>query len=247
VGLNLLKEKKADVFISAGNTGAVVATAALKLRLLDGVERPGIAIVFPTLKEPTLLIDAGANIDAKPVHLYQYAVMGAAYTKYILGKHNPSIGILNIGEEESKGTGLIKEARQLIEKADLNFVGNLEARDIYTGKVNVIVCEGFLGNVVLKVTEGFAVAYVELLKRELKRSLLPRIGAVLSFPAYRAIKKKIDYSEYGGAPLLGIDGAVIISHGASNGHAIKNAIRVAGDYVKHRVNDRIVEKLKMTV
>jgi len=244
VGLNLLKEKKADVFISAGNTGAVVAASAIKLRLLDGVERPGIAIVFPTLNEPTLLIDAGANIDTRPLHLYQYAVMGSEYSKYILGNQRPTVGLLNIGEEESKGTGLIKSARDILEKSDLNFIGNVEARDIYTGKVNVVVCEGFIGNVVLKVTEGFAVVYTELLKRELKRRFLPRIGAVLSIPAYRAIKKKIDYSEYGGAPLMGVDGAVIISHGASNAKAIKNAVRVAGEYVKHRVNDRIIEKLK---
>jgi len=244
VGMRLLKEKKADVFISAGNTGAVVAAATIRLRLLPLVERAGIAIVFPTLNEPTLMIDAGANIDPKPIHMYQYAVMGSAYSHYILNKQGPSVGILNIGEEESKGTEFIKESRSLIEKAGLNFIGNIEARDIYRGTVNVVVADGFVGNIVLKVTEGFAEASTEFFKRELNKRLLPKIGAILSLPAYRAIRKKIDYTEYGGAPLLGVDGAVIIAHGASNGTAIKNAVRVAGEYVKHKVNQHIVEKLE---
>lgn len=244
VAMQLLKDKMADVFISAGNTGAVVASATLRLRLLPLVERAGIAIVFPTLREPVLMIDAGANIDSKPKHLYQYAVMGSVYSHYILGNSKPSIGIINIGEEASKGTGLLKEARALIQKTKLNFVGNVEARDIYSGKVDVVVCDGFVGNIVLKVTEGFASATTELLKRELNRSLLPKIGAILSLPAYRAIKKKVDYTEYGGAPLLGVDGAVIIAHGSSNATAIKNAIRVAGEYVKHKVNQHIIENLE---
>jgi len=246
VGLQMLKEKQADVFISAGNTGAVVAASTLKLRLLQTVERPGIALVVPTLKDPIVMIDVGANIDTKPLHLYQYAVMGSAYSHYILNKSKPSVGLLNIGEEESKGTDIIKEARTFIEKSGLNFIGNIEARDIYTGKCDVVVCDGFIGNVVLKVTEGFAHASTEMLKRELNRSLLPKIGAILSLPAYRAIRKKMDYREYGGAPLLGVDGAVIISHGSSNATAIRNAIRVAGEYVKNKVNFHIVEKLKMS-
>lgn len=244
VGMNLLKEKKADVFISAGNTGAVVTAATIRLRLLPHVERPGIAVVFPTLKKPTLLIDAGANINPKPIQIYQYAIMGCNYAQYILHQHKPSVGILNIGEEESKGTGFVKEVRALIEKTKLNFIGNVEARDIYSGEISVIICDGFIGNIVLKVTEGFAEATSELLKRELNRSLLPKIGAILSLPAYRAIRKKIDYTEHGGAPLLGVDGAVIIAHGASNATAIKNAIRVAGEYVKEKVNQHIVEKLE---
>ncbi|MFH1790740.1 MAG: phosphate acyltransferase PlsX [Candidatus Omnitrophota bacterium] len=244
VGLDLVKEKEADVFISAGNTGAVVAAATIKLRLLPHVERPGIGVIFPTLSEPTLMIDAGANIDPKPIHIYQYAVMGSDYAHYILGKERPTVGILNIGEEETKGTGFIKESRALIEHAGLNFVGNVEARDIYRGEINVIVCDGFVGNIVLKVTEGFASALGELLKRELNRRLLPKIGAVLSLPAYRAIRKKTDYTEHGGAPLLGVDGAVIISHGSSNATAIKNAVRVAGEYVKNKVNQHIVENLE---
>ncbi len=244
VGIRLLKEKKADIFISAGNTGAVIAAATLTLKLLPHVERPGIAIVFPTLREPTLMIDVGANIGSKPIHLFQYAVMGDAYVRYILNKQNPSVGLLNIGEEESKGTDFIKDTRALLEKSKLNFIGNVEARDVYRGKVSVVVCDGFIGNIVLKVTESFAEATTQFLKRELNKRLLPKIGAILSLPAYRAIKKKIDYTEYGGAPLLGVDGAVLIAHGSSNATAIKNAVRVAGEYVKHKVNQHIVEQLE---
>ncbi|MCK4463892.1 MAG: phosphate acyltransferase, partial [Candidatus Omnitrophica bacterium] len=198
----------------------------------------------PTVKEPTLMIDVGANIDPKPTHLFQYAVMGDAYVRYILNKQNPSIGLLNIGEEESKGTDFIKDTRTLLEESKLNFIGNVEARDVYRGKVNVVVCDGFIGNIVLKVTESFAEVSTHFLKQELNKRLLPKIGAILSLPAYRAIRKKIDYTEYGGAPLLGVDGAVLIAHGASNATAIKNAIRVAGEYVKHKVNQHIIEQLK---
>jgi len=243
VGLKLLKEKQADIFISAGNTGAVVTASTLTLKLLPHVERPGIAVIFPTLHEPTFMIDVGANIDAKPTHLFQYAVMGEAYYRYILKKEKPTVGILNIGEEESKGTDFIKEVRELLKKSKLSFVGNVEPREIFKGKVSVVVCDGFVGNIVLKVTEGFAEASTQFLKRELTKSLLPKIGAILSLPAYRAIKKKIDYTEYGGAPLLGVDGAVLIAHGASDAAAIKNAIRVAGEYVKQKVNEHIVEQL----
>jgi len=190
------------------------------------------------------MIDVGANIGSKPIHLFQYAVMGDAYARYVLNKQNPSVGLLNIGEEESKGTSFIKDARALLEKSKLNFIGNVEARDVYRGKVSVVVCDGFIGNIVLKVTESFAEATTQFLKRELNKRLLPKIGAILSLPAYRAIRKKIDYTEYGGAPLLGVDGAVIIAHGSSNATAIKNAVRVAGEYVKHKVNQHIIEQLK---
>lgn len=245
VGMKMVKEGRADVFISAGNTGAVVAAAAITLRLLPGIERPGISIVFPSIKDNSLMIDCGANIDATPQHLLQYAVMGSVYSHYILGKARPSVGLLNIGEEESKGTERIKDARSLIEKTDLNFIGNVEARDVYKGTADVIVCDGFLGNVVLKVTEGFAAAATEFLKRELKSRMITKIGALLSMPAYSTMKKKMDYAEYGGAPLLGVNGAVIISHGSSNAKAIKNAIRAAGEYVKHKVNQHIIEKIEL--
>jgi glycerol-3-phosphate acyltransferase PlsX len=242
--VELIKDKKADVFISAGNTGAVVCAATLRLRLLPRVERAGIAVVYPTLIKPCMLIDGGANIDPKPLHLLQCAVMGAAYSEYVLGNKNPSVGLLNIGEEETKGTDFIKETLALLKKGHFNFVGNAEARDIYNGSVDVVVCDGFVGNIVLKVTESFARASTEFLKQELTKRLLPKIGAILSLPAYRALRKKIDYTEYGGAPLLGVDGRVIIAHGASNAKAIKNAIRVAREYIEHKVNVHIVEELE---
>lgn len=244
VGIELLRDKKVDAFVSAGNTGAVVCAAALKLRTLPGVDRPGIGILMPTLKKPCLIIDVGANIDSSVQGLLQYGIMGATYVKHTLLTQSPSIGLLNIGQEESKGTEHLKDARKLFEKSKLNFIGNIEARDIYIGKADVVVCDGFMGNIVLKVTEGFADATSKLLKRELTKRLLPKIGAILSLPAFRAIRKKIDYSETGGAPLLGVDGRVIIGHGSSNAKAIKNAIRSASEYIEHKLNKHIVEDME---
>lgn len=244
VGVNLIKDGKADAFVSAGNTGAVVCAAALKLRTLPGVDRPGIGVVFPTLKNPCLVLDVGANIDCTPKHLLHYGIMGSVYSKYILGISNPTIGLLNIGHEEYKGTELVKEARKLMEASKLNFVGYVEANEVFLGKASVVVCEGFVGNIVLKVSESFAEATSKFLKKELTRSLLPKIGAILSLPAYRAIRKKIDYSEHGGAPLLGVDGRVIIAHGGSSAKAIKNAIRTAVEYVSHKLNRHITENIQ---
>jgi len=244
VGVDMLKEKQVDAFVSAGNTGAVVCAAALKLRTLPGIERPGIGIIFPALTKSCMLIDVGANIDATSLQLLHYGLMGSSYSQYIRGIKNPTVGLLNIGQEESKGTEVIREAHKLFEKSKLNFIGNIEARDIYSGKVDIVVCDGFIGNVVLKVSESLAEASSAFLKRELTRRLLPKIGAFLSLPAYRAIRKKIDYSETGGAPLLGVDGRVMICHGASSAKAIKNAVRTAIEYVKHKLNKHIVEELK---
>jgi len=244
VGIEMLKNNEVDAFVSAGNTGAVVCAAALKLRTLPGIERPGIAVVLPALIKPCIILDVGANIVSTPMHLFHYGLMGVAYSKYILGNPRPTVGLLNIGQEESKGTELIKEARHLFEKTDMNFIGNVEARDIYSGKFDVVVCDGFVGNIVLKVTESFAEVSGKFLKNELTKSLLPKIGAILSLPAYRAIRKKVDSSEFGGAPLLGVDGRVIIAHGASNAKAIKNAVRTAMDYVKMKLNQHIIDDLK---
>lgn len=244
VAIEMLKNKEVDAFISAGNTGAVVCAAALKLRTLPGIERPAIGILMPTVKRPCMIIDVGANIDSTPHQLLQYGVMGSVYVKYSLDIQRPTVGLLNIGQEESKGTGLIKEARRLFGKSKLNFVGNVEAKDVYLGKTDVVVCDGFIGNILLKVTESFADATARLLKRELTKRLLPKIGAILSLPAYRAIRKKIDYSETGGAPLLGVDGRVIIAHGSSNAKAIKNGVRAANEYVKHKLNRHIIEDLE---
>ena len=241
---NLAKEKKIDAMVSAGNTGAMVCAATLKCRLLPGVERAGIGVIMPTLKGTVLMIDCGANIDAKPKHLLQYAIMGSAYLEYIFNNRSPKVGLLNIGEEESKGTGFLKEAYGVLELSGLNFIGNIEGRDIFTGDCDVIVCDGFVGNVALKVSESTAHALVEMLRRELKSSVLTKIGALLAKKAFLSLKRKMDYAEYGGAPLLGIDGVCIICHGSSSAKAIKNAIRVAVEEVTKNVNKHIVELIK---
>jgi glycerol-3-phosphate acyltransferase PlsX len=245
VGLNLVKEGKGDAFFSAGNTGAVVCAATLGLGLLPGVERPGIAIVTPTLKGVSLIIDVGANIDSKPTHLLQYGIMGSAYSESIFNKINPAVGLLNVGEEATKGTDLIKESYELLSKSKLNFVGNVEGKALFSGKCDIVVCDGFVGNVALKVTEGTAEAIQTFLKRHLLRTnFLGKIGIMLLKNTFINFKKELDYAEYGGAPLLGVNGVVIIGHGRSNARAIKNAIRVAGKEVERQVNQKIVEALK---
>src|SRR3989338_3170658 len=244
VAFEMVKAGGADAFVSAGNTGAVVCAATLSLRLLPGIERPGIAITMPSLTGTSLIIDVGANIDPKPLHLLQYGIMADAYSRYILGKDNPSIGLLNVGEEESKGTGFLKEAHTLLSESKLNFIGNLEGRDIYAGKADVIICDGYVGNVILKVSESVAYTIVELLKREIKNDIIASLGAVLSGSAFNELKKKMDYSEYGGAPLLGVDGRCIICHGSSTPKAIKNAIKVAAEFVTQDVNKHIIEELE---
>ncbi len=244
VAVKMVKEQKADAIVSAGNTGAVVCAGSLFLKILPGVDRPGISVLLPTLKDVVQMIDMGANIDAKPEHLLQYGIMGSIYSKHVLNKKKPSVGLLNIGEEETKGPEFVKETFKLLEQnKHINFVGNVEGRDIYVGDCDVIVCDGFLGNVVLKVSEGLADAIKEMLKRNLSSNIITKIGSLLSAPAFRALKKEIDYSEYGGAPLLGIDGVCIIAHGGSSANAIKNAIRVAHESLLHNVNQHIIEAL----
>lgn len=243
VAVKLVKEERAQALVSAGNTGAAVCSTALYLRLLRGVERPGIAIVAPTLKGVSLIIDVGANIDPKPSQLFQYGIMGDVYSRAILKKFNPTVGLLNIGQESSKGTDFTKKAYGLFAKSRLNFIGNVEGRDLFNGNCDVIVCDGFVGNVVLKVSESLAESLSALLKRELGESFLTRIGALFSKPALQAMKREMDYTEYGGAPLLGIDGTCIICHGSSSAKAIKNAIKVAAEFVNHKVNQHIVESI----
>ncbi|MFH1190792.1 MAG: phosphate acyltransferase PlsX [Candidatus Omnitrophota bacterium] len=244
VGLNLVKEGKADAFFSAGNTGAVVCGATLELRLLPGIERAGIGIVTPTLKGNSLIIDVGANIDPKPTQLLQYGIMADAYSKNILNKINPSVGLLNIGEEEKKGTEFIREAYGLLEKSKLNFIGNVEGKDLFSGKCDIIVCDGFVGNVALKVSESAAEAMQTFLKRHLLSNIWGKIGLIFMIPSLKRFKKEIDYAEYGGALLLGVNGVVIIGHGRSNVKAIKNAIRVAKEEVERQVNTKILEAIK---
>jgi glycerol-3-phosphate acyltransferase PlsX len=233
IGVNLIKDKKGDAFISAGNTGACVAAATFILGLVPGVDRPGIGIVIPSLAEPTFMIDMGANTAAKPEHLLQYAKMAKAYAQAVLDRPQPRIGLLNIGEEESKGTGLEKEAHKLLEENEPAFIGNVEANEIYTGKADCIVCDGYVGNVTLKVSEGLMESVGKLLKREIKKNPLAIVGAILLKSSLKELKKSVDYSEYGGAPLLGVDGLVLISHGRSSPKAIKNAIKAAMREVDH--------------
>jgi len=244
VGVNLVKEGKADAFFSAGNTGAVVCAATLSLRLLPGVERPGIGIIMPSLKGISLLIDVGANIDPKPVQLLQYGIMADVYMRCILNKPSPTVGLLNIGEEESKGTDFVKETYELFEKSHLNFIGNVEGRDLFSGKSDIIVCDGFVGNVALKVSESVAEAMQIFLKRHLKSNPLGLLGALLLKTSFSRFKKDIDYAEYGGAPLLGVDGVVVIGHGRSSAKAIKNAIRVSKEEVERKFNELITEAVK---
>lgn len=244
LGLNLVKEGKAGAFFSAGNTGAVVCAATLELRMLPGIERPGIGIVTPTLKGPAFIIDVGANIDPKPNQLLQYGIMADAYCRNILNKVNPSVGLLNIGEEEAKGTDFMREVHELLSKSKLNFIGNVEGKDLFSGKCDAIISDGFVGNVALKVSESAAEAMQVFLKRRLLSNVMGKIGLFFLMPSLKRFKKDIDYAEYGGAPLLGVNGVVIIGHGRSNARAIKNAIRVANEEIERKINDKILGAVK---
>lgn len=240
VGLELLKQGEADAFVSAGNTGAVMATALVVLGPLPGVERPAIAIVIPTKTGRAVLLDAGANVDCKPRHLHQFGIMGSVYAEAVLGTHVPRVGLLSIGEEESKGNELTREAfKELEEDEGIRFIGNVEGRDVFNGQVDVVVCDGFTGNVALKISEGVAEVFVSLLREELARDFWARAGSLLMRRSLRRFKRRLDYSEYGGAPLFGVDGVCIIGHGRSSPKAIKNAIRVAGECVTKQVIQHI--------
>jgi glycerol-3-phosphate acyltransferase PlsX len=244
IGMQQLRAGQVDAFVSAGNTGAMVSAATLLLGLLPEVERPGIGILLPGLREDTLLIDVGANIDPKPTHLLQYGLMGEAYVRNVLGRPNPSVGLLNVGEEQGKGTDFIKETYALLEGAGINFVGNVEGRDIFSGDYDVIVCDGFAGNVAIKTAESLAHAISQVLKRALSRSLITRIGAWLSRSAFVQLRKEIDYAEHGGAPLFGVNGVCIIAHGASSAKAIKNAIRAGYDSARHEASRHLTEAVR---
>lgn len=244
VGTNLVKEKRADAFVSAGNTGAVACATTLLWGLIEGIDRPGIAIIFPNLKDTGIIIDVGANIDAKPQHLLQYAIMGDVCSRYMLKKQTPKIGLLNIGEEESKGPEFVKETHRLLNESKLSFIGNVEGKDVFNGKADVTICDGFVGNIVLKISESVAETVAEFLKRAFRKNLMSKLAALMSLPALNSLKKDIDYSEYGGAPLLGVNGICIICHGRSSAKAIKNAIRVAAEFVKLNINQHILEAVK---
>ena len=241
VCVDLLKNKEVDAVMTAGNTGAAVAASTLRLGLLPGIRRPGIAISTPTLHGISIAMDVGANLNPSAEELYQYALMAEVYARCIYKKKRPSIGLLNIGEEESKGTEVLKEAYKLLRDSPLNFVGNIEGRDFFTGKVDCIICDGFVGNVVLKMCESVLETSIALISRELKKNPITMLGAWLCKPAMISIRRETNYEEAGGAPLLGVNGTIIISHGISSAKAIRNAIRVAGDIVSTKVNDHIVE------
>ncbi len=238
-GIDLVKAGRADAFVSAGHSGVVMATSLVLLGTSKGVVRPAIATVMPTLKDTFILLDAGANVDCKPEHLLQFALMGNTYCKLLLGKAIPKVALLSIGEEDTKGNELTKEAFKLIKNAHLNFIGNIEGKDMFTGKADVIVCDGFIGNIALKISEGLAETILKMLKREITSVSTGRIGYLMMKPAIRNFKKRTDYDEYGGAPLLGINGACIISHGRSSAKAIKNALKVASGYAGKRVFEAI--------
>ncbi|MFH0925091.1 MAG: phosphate acyltransferase PlsX [bacterium] len=243
VATSLQRSGEADAVISAGNTGAAMAVAKVYLGTLKGVERPAIATLLPTRKGFTIMLDVGANVDCNPSQFLQFAIMGSIYSKYIFKVESPSIGLLNIGEEEGKGSDLIKEAFRTLKEAPINFIGNVEGGDVYRGKVDVVVCDGFVGNIVLKISESVAEMVEVLLKEEFEKRFFSKVGYLLARPSFKAFKRKVDYSEYGGAPLLGINGVVIISHGRSDAKAIKNAIKVASEFVKNNVNKHICESI----
>jgi len=244
VGLRLVRDGGADGFVTAGNTGAAMATAKVVLGALPGVDRPALAAVFPTaLGTAAILLDVGANVDCKPENLEQFAVMGEIYFRSIFGTRRPRVGLLSIGEEETKGNELTREAFQLLKQLPLYFVGNVEGRDLYNGQVDVIVADGFVGNVALKISEGVASLVRYTLKESLKATITRQVGYLLSRSAFADFKKRLDHTEYGGAPLLGVKGVCIITHGSSNANAIKNAIRVAAEFAERGINDKIAKGL----
>jgi phosphate acyltransferase len=243
-GVDLVKKGDADAVVSAGHTGAAVAATTIKLRTLPGVERPGIASVIPTESNLFVLIDSGANVDAKPMHLLQYGIMGSVYSRHVLGFENPCVGLMSIGEEDVKGTDFTKEVFKMLKESALNFRGNIEGHDLFAHPVEVVVCDGFVGNVILKTCESVGDAVFKWLKHELMKTKVRMAGAYLAQGAFKTIKKKVNYETYGGSPLLGVNGICIIAHGASTPLAIKNALRVAAESIEHEVNPHIVEEIR---
>jgi phosphate acyltransferase len=244
VAARLVRDGKADALVSAGNTGAVMTVARFVLGTLPSVDRPALAAAFPNMKEKvTVILDVGANVDSKPAQIEQFAVMGEIYYRAIWGVKKPRVALLSIGEEEMKGNELTREASARLKQTSLNFVGNVEGRDVFRGDVDVIVCDGFTGNIALKLSEGLVEHIGGMLKKAIKSSLTSQLGYALSKRAFDDFRKRTDYSEYGGAPLLGVRGITIIGHGRSNPNAIKNASRVANELCRSRVNEKIEQEL----
>jgi glycerol-3-phosphate acyltransferase PlsX len=247
IAAELVRDGHASAFVSAGNTGAAMAIAMFVIGVLRGIDRPAIAAVLPSLKRYTVLLDVGANVAPKPWHLFQYALMGHVYARGILGVDRPRVGLLSVGEEEGKGNELTREAYDQLKESSLNFVGNVEGRDIYNGSCDVVVTDGFTGNVALKISESLAEMLGAMIKEELTRDVRSKLGAALAMPAFARFRRRVDYTEMGGAPLLGIDGAAVICHGASPVKAIKNAVRVAGEWAKAGLNEHIKAALEAEV
>ncbi len=243
VGVRLVRNGTADGFVSAGNSGAAVVAGLFGLGRIPGVDRPALATVFPTIKGQCLVLDVGATTDCRPAHLLQFAVMGESYARLVLGVHAPRVGLLSNGEEETKGNALVLEAHRLIKTTDLRFVGNIEGKDLPRGTADVIVCDGFVGNVALKLAEGIGELTFTLLREEIAASPIGMLGALLVRPALRRIKHRVDYQEYGGAPLLGINGVVIVAHGRSAARAMRNAIRVAAQSAAVRLPETLAASL----
>jgi glycerol-3-phosphate acyltransferase PlsX len=240
IGLKMLKSGEVDAFLSAGNTGAFMAGSLLLVGRIKGIDRPALGSVIPTINGKSLLLDMGANLDSKPINLVQWALMGKIYCEKVLDIHNPRVGIINVGKEESKGNAVVKEVYKTLSlNLDINFVGNIEAREILNGEADVIVCDGFIGNVIIKTIEGVAITLFDILKDEVKSSFKNKIGGLLLKQSLKNIKNRLDYSEYGGAPFLGIDGLCIKCHGSSKAKAVKNAITKAFDFCKKDVLSNI--------
>jgi phosphate acyltransferase len=240
---NLVKEGRTDAVVSAGNSGATLAAAVKILRRLKNISRPGIAGVYPTLKGVVVMMDVGANVDCRAQHLFQFGVMASAFSKVVFGINSPKVGLLSIGEERGKGNSLVKSTHELLQNSSLNYIGNVEGRSTFQGDVDIIVCDGFVGNVCLKLTEGLAEVLVAMLKEEISKNYKAKMGYLLARDAFARFRKRLDYAEYGGAPMLGFNGTGIVCHGRSNSLAIKNAIKQANLLVKDRVNDHILAML----
>ncbi len=244
IGCRLVKDHVADAVVSAGHSGAAVACGMFIIGRLKGVERPALCAMLPTEKTPVVLLDAGANVDCRPYHLFQFGLMGDAFARDILNYESPRVSILSIGEEEGKGNSQVKEAFDLLKGAkNLNFMGNAEGRDIFTGDLDVIVCDGFVGNIVVKMSEGMAKSLTHMLKRCFKSSIPAMLGALLAKGAFNNFRRTIDYAEYGGAPLLGLKNLAIVCHGRSNSLAMTNAIRMAGTFVRKKTVERLAETI----
>ena len=235
----LQREGGVDAVVSPGNSGATMAAGLKFLGRLENISRPGIASTFPTMKGPVVMMDVGANVDCRPRHLFEFGVMAAAFSRVLFGIERPRIGLLSIGEEGGKGNILVKKSHQLFQQSSLNYIGNVEGRETFRGDIDVIVCDGFVGNICLKLSEGLAEAVIAMLGDEIKKRLSAKIGYLLAREAFAAFRRRVDYAEYGGAPLLGLQGNGVVCHGRSNAVAIKNAIKVAAEMVLNRVNDHI--------